>query len=621
VSSDTVSVPDPLAELLPNACQLPQGLFVCGTYTSVRVSVAAHVRERASAAARQVATALSARGGVGVALVDLVLVCCVGVSQAALRKQQQQTQKDTAAQQGAVSRQHVVEQSREVERDEPFCLCAVYRPLSAEARVVRVVLPPDASTNAELAAPSSVCVRVRLPLAVCAPHNDLRMQSRALDSALEAVATRLRGVEASSLRVLHRRSGCVPARELALGGLLAEADHDEVWPQPGDQGRVRMLRSLFVELLLPSVDTAAEVSAASLSYRPLPVGGCTPQRRRRLVLDSLAYLPATQSWADAVPTLRAALLAQVGALRRCCEGAAERVTALFSGEAADCEERRAADHFLPEGVSHRVSVLLPEPECERARTTRAHLLERLLLWPDRPLLRSPLRLYQTGRVELLRAVAGSKLIRVHTHAPASSGALGRAHVYAVQGAYLYYHYMQDRAQDSGWGCAYRSLQTICSWFALQGYVPLASVPTHRQIQETLVRIGDKQPRFAGSREWIGAIELSLCLDTLYGVSCRVLNLRSGADFPKRTAELAAHFQREGTPVMIGGGVLAYTLLGVEWDQNSDETRYLILDPHYEGGDDQPRNIIKKGWVAWKPAKLFLKDRFYNLLLPQRPHVV
>ena len=37
-------------------------------------------------------------------------------------------------------------------------------------------------------------------------------------------------------------------------------------------------------------------------------------------------------------------------------------------------------------------------------------------------------------------------------------------VSAVQGIYSYHHYRQDRIDDSGWGCAYRSLQTIVSWF-------------------------------------------------------------------------------------------------------------------------------------------------------------
>jgi Ufm1-specific protease 2 len=48
----------------------------------------------------------------------------------------------------------------------------------------------------------------------------------------------------------------------------------------------------------------------------------------------------------------------------------------------------------------------------------------------------------------------------------------------VSGNYLYYHYMQDRFNDNGWGCAYRSLQTLCSWFLVQSYTS-KTVPTHR----------------------------------------------------------------------------------------------------------------------------------------------
>lgn len=29
--------------------------------------------------------------------------------------------------------------------------------------------------------------------------------------------------------------------------------------------------------------------------------------------------------------------------------------------------------------------------------------------------------------------------------------------------------MQDKFNDAGWGCAYRSLQTIMSWFRAQNY--------------------------------------------------------------------------------------------------------------------------------------------------------
>ena len=40
---------------------------------------------------------------------------------------------------------------------------------------------------------------------------------------------------------------------------------------------------------------------------------------------------------------------------------------------------------------------------------------------------------------------------------------------------------QDKFNDSGWGCAYRSLQTLCSWFLHNGYTDKAA-PSHQQIQ-------------------------------------------------------------------------------------------------------------------------------------------
>lgn len=55
----------------------------------------------------------------------------------------------------------------------------------------------------------------------------------------------------------------------------------------------------------------------------------------------------------------------------------------------------------------------------------------------------------------------------------------------VSGHYEYKHYMQDDFNDDGWGCAYRSLQTIISWFRLQGFTS-RPIPTHLEIQQCLV---------------------------------------------------------------------------------------------------------------------------------------
>jgi hypothetical protein len=50
--------------------------------------------------------------------------------------------------------------------------------------------------------------------------------------------------------------------------------------------------------------------------------------------------------------------------------------------------------------------------------------------------------------------------------------------------------VQDKFDDAGWGCAYRSLQTICSWFLKQHYTSVP-VPSHQQIQCILVDIGEQ----------------------------------------------------------------------------------------------------------------------------------
>ncbi len=52
----------------------------------------------------------------------------------------------------------------------------------------------------------------------------------------------------------------------------------------------------------------------------------------------------------------------------------------------------------------------------------------------------------------------------------------------VKGTYIYYHYMQDNFNDNGWGCAYRSFQTIFSWFKQQNLTQ-KHVPTHKEIQQ------------------------------------------------------------------------------------------------------------------------------------------
>ncbi|EGD75480.1 Ufm1-specific protease 2 [Salpingoeca rosetta] len=196
-------------------------------------------------------------------------------------------------------------------------------------------------------------------------------------------------------------------------------------------------------------------------------------------------------------------------------------------------------------------------------------------------------------------------------------------LYMVDGHYDYYHYMQDKFDDDQWGCAYRSCQTICSWYRLQGY-SARPIPSHHDIQETLVAVGDKPASFVGSRTWIGSQEIFLFVNKWFEADfeaeSRFIFNVTGEDLPTKARELALHFERTGSPVMIGGSNLAHTIIGIDWQEQLGRVRWLVLDPHYTGKDDLGV-IHKQGWCAWKDSSFWNKRATYNLLLPGRPALV
>ena len=119
----------------------------------------------------------------------------------------------------------------------------------------------------------------------------------------------------------------------------------------------------------------------------------------------------------------------------------------------------------------------------------------------------------------------------------------------IYGNYVYYHYSQDNFDDKviklmklikfvsifkGWGCAYRSLQSVLTWFIEQSFCKEFEIPTHKEIQQMLISMGDKPKEFLGlyknlinfrkvflfligSNEWIGAFEVNLILSKLLAV--------------------------------------------------------------------------------------------------------
>lgn len=81
------------------------------------------------------------------------------------------------------------------------------------------------------------------------------------------------------------------------------------------------------------------------------------------------------------------------------------------------------------------------------------------------------------------------------------------------------------------------------------------------------------------------MEVGYCLDELLGVTWKNIMVNSGPEVADKARELAQHFLKNGTPVMMGGGALALTILGIDFNPDTADVAFLILDPHYTGPDD------------------------------------
>uniref|UniRef100_A0A1I8PTS7 UFSP1/2/DUB catalytic domain-containing protein n=1 Tax=Stomoxys calcitrans TaxID=35570 RepID=A0A1I8PTS7_STOCA len=186
----------------------------------------------------------------------------------------------------------------------------------------------------------------------------------------------------------------------------------------------------------------------------------------------------------------------------------------------------------------------------------------------------------------------------------------------TRGDFTYYHYGCDGFHDNGWGCAYRTLQSMASWILhKRQWHSQLNIPSLLEIQQTLVRIEDKPPRFVGSRDWIGALEVFYTVDTLYDVPCKILHVTKNDDLSKHVAELLKYFRDYGGLVMMGGDMDAASkgIAGIH--SNGKESYLLVVDPHYSGGPVSIEDLISKGYIRWQNTKEFVDSSFYNLCLP------
>ncbi|XP_043464448.1 ufm1-specific protease 1 [Leptopilina heterotoma] len=203
-----------------------------------------------------------------------------------------------------------------------------------------------------------------------------------------------------------------------------------------------------------------------------------------------------------------------------------------------------------------------------------------------------------------------KNVHVNLPLPESTG-----ETFLVRGDYEYWHYGCDGFDDKGWGCGYRTLQTICSWMRINKNLD-QSVPTLRSIQETLVSLEDKEQNFIGSRDWIGSIEVCLVLDEVYKVLSKIIHVPSGRQLINYVSALREHFEQKGCPIMMGGDrdCSSKGIVGIHVGEK--DTYLLVIDPHFVGKAKSVEQLHNNNWIVWQNLKDFVESSFYNFCLPQ-----
>ncbi|KAK1937072.1 putative Ufm1-specific protease [Phytophthora citrophthora] len=372
-----------------------------------------------------------------------------------------------------------------------------------------------------------------------------------------------------------------------------------------EYGDITTLDLLFS---LAPLDASADVAAPVVTI-PAPSASNRPRERLNAHCEALVVVPVDSPIEDALELLRQQLRQQLTEVARRLK------------EAPDSMVSVTMHQFPLVGAAFPLAVVSSNLDDVKTLESLHHAFLQPL---DQPLFRLSRGCSLEQQGEWL--ASSDVLFNVH-EGILSSGVGENCQSALVDGFYGYYHYLQQGMNDKGWGCAYRSLQTLSSWLFLQHYTQQRYL-SHEQIQSALVKMGDKPARFQGSTEWIGSLEVGYVLDELFGVTFRSLSVSSGAQLPDVARELIYHFETQGTPVMMGGGQLAFTLLGVDYDPDAGVCSFLTLDPHYTGDEDlttiQHHTVVLEGYKAvpcsWRKTTSFAKNSFYNLCLPQRPSV-
>jgi Ufm1-specific protease 1 len=97
------------------------------------------------------------------------------------------------------------------------------------------------------------------------------------------------------------------------------------------------------------------------------------------------------------------------------------------------------------------------------------------------------------------------------------------------------------------------------------------IPSIKRIQEILVAIGDKEPSFVSSRDWIGGAETCFVIDELFHVPCFLHHITSNESISSKRTQITDYFKSQGGLIAMGGDQDASSKLiaGVHVSENGD----------------------------------------------------
>ncbi|XP_062129546.1 probable Ufm1-specific protease 1 [Drosophila sulfurigaster albostrigata] len=194
---------------------------------------------------------------------------------------------------------------------------------------------------------------------------------------------------------------------------------------------------------------------------------------------------------------------------------------------------------------------------------------------------------------------------------ALSAAPGQGETLQTRGHFNYFHYGCDGTIDAGWGCGYRTLQTAISWIINKRNATATNVPSIREIQSILVKIGDKLPRFIGSRDWIGTLEECYVLDTLFDVPCKIQHVKQ-LNCDQVIDQIRQYFVEYAGFIAMGGlsDTASKGIAGIHQSPVAG-TFLLVVDPHFSGVPSSKQQLIDAGYVRWMHMDEF-RESAYNL---------